>query len=253
MISIKSTREIELMEISGAILGDLFVYLEPFIVPGVNTLKLSRLAENFIIERGGYPTEKGFEGFPAAICASVNDVVLHGIPSKHKILKKGDIISLDVCVTYEGYVTDACRTYPVGEVSAEAKRIIEVSKLAFFQGIALIKPGVHLGDICGRIEEVVKAASCSVLRDYTGHGVGREMHEDPFIPNYGTPGTGVKLLEGMTLAIEPMITSGSPIVEVASDGWTVRIRDGSLSSHYENTVLVTANGAKILTCKEENY
>lgn len=251
MISIKSNREIEIMEQSGAILDGVFKYIKEYIVPGVSTIKLSRLVEYYIIEKGGFPTEKGYEGFPAAICASVNDVVLHGIPSKHKILKNGDIISIDVCVTYKGYITDACRTFPVGEVSLEAKRAIEIAELSFFEGIRCIKPGVHLGDVSSKIQEIVELAGCSVLRDFTGHGVGAEMHEEPYIPNYGKPGTGVILKEGMTLAIEPMISLGRPEVEIAADGWTVRMRDGSLSAHYENTVLVTKDGYKILTLKEE--
>ena len=189
-IIIKSPREIALIKKAGSILADTFDYLKVHTRAGISTKELDKLAESFIRSHGGIPTCKGYEGFPGAICISVNDTLLHGIPSKSIILKDGDIVSYDICVTYEGYIADACRTFPVGEISSEAKRLLDTTKKCFFEAVKLVKPGVHLGDISQKIYETGTSEGYTLTRDYGGHGVGREMHEDPFVLNYGEKGTG---------------------------------------------------------------
>ena len=249
-IIIKSPREIALIKKAGSIIADLFDYLKVHTRAGISTKELDKLAESFIRSHGGIPTCKGYEGFPGAICISVNDTLLHGIPSKSIILKDGDIVSYDVCVTYEGYIADACRTFPVGEVTSEAKRLMETTKRCFFEAVKLIKPGVHLGDISQKIYETGTSEGYTLTQDYGGHGVGREMHEDPFVLNYGEKGTGVILKKGMVIAIEPMLNEGKVELYTLDDGWTVKTLDGKLSCHYENTIAITDDGYEILTLEK---
>ena len=251
MIIIKSPREIELMRESGQLLSSLFHHLSLMIKPGITTKMLDEEAERFINERGGILEEKGYYGYPASICASVNDVLVHGIPSSKKVLKEGDIISLDIVVKKNGYCADACRTYPVGKVSDEAAQLIKVTEDSFFHAVSLIKEGVHLGDICHAVESYVKPYNYCVPEEYSGHGIGRTMHEDPSIPNYGKPGTGPILKAGMTLCIEPMVMTGKRALRVLPDGWTAVARDHKINAYYENTVLVTETGVEILTLGKE--
>lgn len=246
----KSPREIALIKKAGSILADTFDYLKVHTRAGISTKELDKLAESFIRSHGGIPTCKGYEGFPGAICISVNDTLLHGIPSKSIILKDGDIVSYDICVTYEGYIADACRTFPVGEISSEAKRLLDTTKKCFFEAVKLVKPGVHLGDISQKIYETGTSAGYTLTRDYGGHGVGREMHEDPFVLNYGEKGTGPILKKGMVIAIEPMLNEGKVELYTLDDGWTVKTLDGKLSCHYENTIAITDDGYEILTLEK---
>ena len=250
MITLKSPREIALMKEAGAVVAKVFEGLKAALRPGLSTLELDELANEIITSNGGISAEKGYYGYPGNICISVNDTVLHGIPSSKIILKEGDIVSFDIVVKKHGYCADACRTYPVGTTSPKALRLIEVTRQSFFEAVKLIKPGVHLGDIQAKIQEVNESNGYSLIRDYTGHGIGREMHEDPSIPNYGKTGTGIILKEGMTICIEPMVAEGKSATRVLGDGWTVKMKDGKLSCHYENTVAVTADGYEILTLDE---
>ncbi len=251
MIIIKSPREIALMEESGKVVQAVFAAMKDFIKPGVSTEEISELTEKIMLDHGARSAEKGYGGFPAAACVSVNEVLIHGIPSKKKILRDGDIVSLDIVAVKNGYMADACRTYPVGICGERALRMIEAAKECFFQGTSLIKPGVHLGDVSHKIEETAKSYGYSVAREYTGHGIGKEMHEDPYVPNYGVSGTGPILREGMTIAVEPMILEGKPQLRVLGDGWTVVSKDGKLTCHYENTCVVTSDGVKYITMSEE--
>lgn len=247
MIIIKSPRQIELMKIAGAVLARVFEEIEPMCKPGVSTLELNEAVDRIIREEGAIPSELGYMGYPASACISVNEVILHGIPSSRQTLRDGDIVSIDIVALKNGYHADACRTYPVGIVGERQLCIISVAKEAFEAAVALVKPGVHLGDISHAIETVAKSHGCSVVREYTGHGIGTRMHEDPYIPCYGVPGTGPILKEGMTICIEPMVLEGRPDVRVLKDGWTVVSKDGKLTAHYENTIAVTKDGYEILT------
>lgn len=247
MIIIKSPREIALMREAGKLTAKVFEAVGPMVKPGVSTLYLSEMAEKVITEGGGIAASKGYGGFPGAICTSVNEVLVHGIPSPKRILRDGDIISLDVVAKLNGYCGDACRTYPVGICKESVLRLIKVTEECFYNAIALVKEGVHLGDVCHEIGKTANDNGYSVPLEYTGHGIGEEMHEDPYIPDYGTPGTGPILKEGMTLAIEPMVMMGSNKLRVMKDGWTTVSKDGLPSAHYENTVLVTKDGCEILT------
>ena len=251
MIKIKSPREIELMKLAGEVVSEVFLRLKPLCVPGVSTKKLADEAEKIIRSKGAIPTFLNYEGFPGSICVSVNDTVLHGIPSEKIILHDGDIVSLDVGATLNGYIADACRTYVVGIAKENAKRLVKVTEESFFEGVKLIKDGVHLGDVSHAIQAYVEKHGYSIIRDFTGHGVGSRLHEDPYIPNYGEVGTGPILKEGMTLAIEPMVAEGSYQVKILKDGWTTKMKDGKLSSHYENSLVVTKDGYEILTASKE--
>lgn len=251
MIIIKSPREIEFMQKAGAVVSGVFKEIKPYIKPGMSTKALADIAERYIKSKGGRPTFKNYNGFPGAICISVNDIIIHGIPSKNIILKEGDIVSLDVGVTLNGYVGDACRTYGVGKISKEAEDLIKVTRQSFFEGIKLVKPGVRLGDISARIQEVVESNGYSVLKDFTGHGIGTSLHEDPYIPNYGKAGTGPLLKNGMCLAIEPMVAMGSDKYEILRDGWGVRMLDHKYSAHYENSIAILNDEVIILTLTEE--
>ena len=213
---------------------------------GVTTSELDRLAEEFIRSQGGRPSFKGYRGFPASICSSVNDQVVHGIPGPRE-LKDGDIVGIDVGVELEGYHGDAAWTFPVGEVSDEAKRLLQVTREALAMGIAQARPGGRIGDISHAVQSHVEAAGFSVVRELVGHGIGREMHEEPQVPNYGPPGRGPRLMVGQVLAIEPMVNIGGAEVVTGSDGWTIATRDGSLSAHFEHTVAVGATGPVILS------
>jgi methionyl aminopeptidase len=247
MIIIKSPREIALMKQAGRLLAQVYEVVGPQVVPGVSTMQLNDICEKVIREGGGIPAEKGYGGYPAAICASVNEVLVHGIPSPKKILTDGDIVSLDIVVQLNGYMADACRTYPVG-ICPEAKlRLIKVTEQCFWNGVSKVKEGVHLGDVSHAIEMTAKMNGYSVPLEYTGHGIGSDMHEDPYIPNYGEEGTGPILKAGMTLAIEPMVMMGKNALRTLKDGWTAVSKDGQSSAHYENTLLVTKDGYEILT------
>lgn len=250
-IIIKSPREIASIKEAGKILIELFDVLEAHTKPGISTWELDKIAERFIRSKGAIPSAKGYGGFPGAICISVNDVLIHGIPSRRVILKEGDIVSYDCMATLRGYVADACRTFPVGEISPSAKKLIETTKKAFFEGVKLVKPGIHLGDVSHAIEICAKSEGFTLTSDYTGHGVGCKVHEDPYVPNVGKPGSGPILQKGMVIAIEPMVNEGKVELIVDDDEWTVRTKDGKLSAHYENTVAVTDTGYEILTLKEE--
>ncbi len=247
MIIIKSPREIELMRKAGALTAKVFDVVGPLVKPGVSTLYLSEMAERVINEGGGEAASKGYGGFPGAICTSVNEVLVHGIPSDKRILTDGDIISLDVVAKLDGYHGDACRTYPVGICKEERIRLIRVTEECFYNAVSKIHEGAYLGDVEHAIQTTAEANGYSLPLEYTGHGIGREMHEDPYIPCYGKEGTGPILKAGMTLAIEPMVMMGKNKLRILNDGWTAVSKDGEPSAHYENTVLVTESGYEILT------
>ena len=229
---------------------DVFTTLKDHLVNGVSTLELDLLANEVFKKHGCTSGSYGYYDYPGYICISVNDTLIHGIPSKKIILHDGDIVSLDVVACYQGYYADATRTFPVGKITSAAQRLIDTTKESFFEAVKLIKPGVHLGDISYAIQKYNEDRGYSVVREYTGHGIGSHMHEDPSVPNYGTKGSGPLLIEGMALAIEPMVLEGKKEVRVLGDGWTVKSRDGKLTCHYENTVVVTATGCEIITLKE---
>ncbi|APF26318.1 methionine aminopeptidase, type I [Clostridium sporogenes] len=247
MITIKTDSEIEYMVKAGRVVAEALDTLEKYVKPGISTGELDRIAEEIILGRNAKPSFKGYYGFPASICASVNNEVVHGIPNKDRILNEGDIISIDCGAILNGYQGDAARTFPVGNVSEEAAKLIEVTKNSFFKGIEKAKVGNRLTDISAAIQEYVESYGFSIVRDYVGHGIGKNMHEDPEIPNFGRPGRGPKLSKGMCLAIEPMVNIGDFNVKVEPNKWTVVTVDGSLSAHYENTVAILNDGPKITT------
>jgi len=247
VIIIKSPREVELMKKAGHIVGLVFEGIEGKIVPGLSTQDVADMCEKIIRENNAYPTFLNYSGYPGAVCVSVNDEIVHGIPSKKRILKDGDIVSVDVGATLNGYVGDACRTYPVGICRENALRLIKVTEESFFEGMKFARPGAHLGDISHAIQSHCEKNGYSLIREYTGHGVGAELHEDPYIPNYGPAGSGPILKVGMCLAIEPMVAEGHFAIRVMKDGWTAKTRDGKLSSHYENSIVITEDGYEILT------
>lgn len=247
MIIIKSKQEIDIMREAGKVTGEVLRELEKFIKPGVTTKDIDVFVEDFIRKNKMIPSFKGLYGFPASACVSVNEEVVHGIPSKKKVLREGDIVSVDVGSTYKNYVSDAARTYAVGNVSDEAKHLIEATRDSFFAGMEFCKVGYRLSDISHAIQTSAEGEGFSVIREYVGHGVGRDMHEDPQIPNFGKPGNGPRLAEGMVFAIEPMIAQGDYETEVLLDNWTVVTVDGKLAAHYENTVVVTDGEPELLT------
>ena len=247
MITIKSKSEIEKMRIAGKITGDALKLIEKHIKPGVSTLELDKIAFDFIKKQGATPSFLNYNGFPGSICASPNSQVVHGIPSKNVVLKEGDIISIDMGAYIGGYHSDAARTFPVGKISPEAQRLIDVTRESFFEGIKYATHGAKLGDVSAAIQEYVEKNGYSVVRDLVGHGIGKNLHEDPSVPNYGTKGKGVRLAQGMVLAIEPMVNEGRYDVVVLDDDWTCETEDGSLSAHYENTVVITKGECEILT------
>ena len=251
MITCKSPREIELMRHAGCVVDEVFKTLKAMLVPGVTTKELDDKALEVITSRDCIASSKGYYGYPGAICISVNDTLIHGIPSDKIILREGDIVSLDVVVSYQGYHADATRTYPVGIISERAQRLIDVTRESFYEALKVIRPGAHVGDISEVIQKYNESHGYSLTREYTGHGIGKSMHEDPSVPNVGKAGSGPILMEGMTIAIEPMVNEGKSATRVLPDGWTVKTRDGKLSCHYENTVLVTKDGYDILTIQTE--
>lgn len=250
-VTIKSQREIELMKEAGRLLAKTHDELGKAIKPGMSTKEVDRIGEEIIRSYGCIPSFLNYNGFPASICVSVNEEVVHGIPSKHRILQDGDIVSLDAGLIYKGYHSDAARTVAVGEISDEAKKLIEVTKQCFFEGIKFAKEGNHLNDISTAIGEYARSFGYGVVEELVGHGIGTELHEAPEIPNFPMKKKGIKLQAGMTLAIEPMINMGTCNVEWLSDGWTVISKDHSLSAHYENTILITKDGCEILSLIEE--
>lgn len=246
MIILKSAREIALMREAGRIVAQVHEELRKAVRPGITTRELDALAERLIRQAGGVPTFKGYHGYPASICASVNDEVVHGIPSD-RVLREGDIIAIDLGVTYKGYVGDSAYTWPVGQVSEEAQRLLQTTREALEHAIAQCWPGKLLGDIGHAVQSHVERNGFSVVRDYVGHGIGSSMHEDPQVPNYGQPGTGLPLRAGMVLAIEPMVNTGTWKTRVLADDWTVVTADGGYSAHFEHTVAITEHGPEVLT------
>ncbi|MBR5489184.1 MAG: type I methionyl aminopeptidase [Firmicutes bacterium] len=247
MIIIKSKQELELMREAGKVTALILRELEQFMKPGVATIEIDRFVEKTVKEHGMIAAEKGYCGYPASICVSINDEVVHGIPSEDRILQDGDIVSVDLVVEHKGYMADAARTYGVGNISEKAKRLIETAERAFFEGMKYAKEGNRLSDISHAIQSVVEGEGFGVIRDFVGHGIGRDMHEDPQIPNHGKAGKGPRLQRGMTLAVEPMICEGDWEVDVLLDDWTAVTVDGGLSAHYENTVVITDGEPELLT------
>ena len=246
-VTIKSNREIELMREAGRILAIVHDELEKAIKPGITTKQIDKLGEEIIRSYGCIPSFLNYNGYPASICVSVNDEVVHGIPNKKRILREGDIVSLDAGVIYKGYHSDAARTHAVGEISKEAQRLIDVTKQSFFEGIKYAKAGNHLYDISKAIQNYVESNGFSVVRDLVGHGIGKNLHEEPQVPNFKQKGRGLRLQKGMTLAIEPMVNAGAYDVWWLEDDWTVVTQDESLSAHYENTILITDGEPEILS------
>ena len=251
MISIKSNREIEIMREAGRITALAIRKVKEAIRPGISTYELDMIAEETIRACGATPSFKGYNGFPGSVCASINNVVIHGIPKKNTILKNGDIISIDCGACYQGYHGDSAWTFAVGTVSSERERLMNVTRESLFEGLKYAKPGNRLSDISHAIEQYVLANKFSVVKDFTGHGVGRNLHEDPMVPNYGEAGHGPVLKEGMTLAIEPMVCAGNYQVRILADDWTTVTCDHSDSAHFEHTIVITKDGYKILTTEED--
>lgn len=247
MIILKSPRELDLMRIANKIVAETHAYLADKITRGITTAEIDRLGEEFIRSKGAKPSFKGYRGYPASVCVSLNEEVVHGIPNKRRTIEDGDVVSLDIGAYYEGFHGDAARTIGVGKISKEVERLIRVTEESFFRGIEKAFIGNHLTDISSQIQDYVESNGYSVVRQYVGHGIGRQMHESPQIPNFGAPGRGPLLKEGMTLAIEPMVNVGSYQVKSLNDGWTVVTIDGSLSAHYENTIVITSNGPEIIS------
>jgi len=250
-VILKSPGEIEAMKVSGELSARVLREVGKRCVPGVSTLQLDQFAEEFIRANGGIPTFKGYGGFPGTICASVNEQIVHGIPSADQVLKSGDIISIDVGATVDGWAGDNAWTYPVGNVSPQAKRLLEVNEASMWAGISAARPGNKLGDIGHAISSVARKGKFGVVREYTGHGIGRDMHEEPNVYNFGMPHTGIKLEVGMVLAIEPMLTMGSNKTRVMSDGWLVCTRDGKPAAHFEKTVAITEDGPVLVSVEPD--
>lgn len=246
MIIRKSAREIEKIGAAGRLVAETIAHVGSLIAPGITTAELDDAAGSFVRERGGIPTSEGYKGYPRAICISPNDVVVHGIPGPYEVLD-GDLVTIDVGVTLDGYIADSAYTFGVGDIDSEAQRLLDAAQDALAAGIEQARIGNRVGDISRAVQNEVEAAGFSVVRSLVGHGVGRYYHEDPHIPNFGEPGRGPRLSEGMTIAIEPMITAGGPEVVVGEDGWTITSADESLSAHFEHTVAITATGPRILT------
>jgi methionyl aminopeptidase len=247
-IMIKTPQEVEKMRRSGAVVREILDYVRGFVKPGATTMDLESAAAAKIAELGATPAFKGYHGYPAVLCTSVNSEVVHGIPSANRVLREGDIVSIDTGVIIDGFYGDSAITVPVGEkIAPKTQRLLEVTQASLESGIRAVKAGAYLGDIGAAVQEVVEADGFSVVREFVGHGIGTRLHEDPQVPNYGRRGQGLKLREGMVICIEPMVNSGKPDVQVLSDGWTAVTQDGSLSAHFEHTVAVTADGAVVLT------
>lgn len=251
MIIIKSDEEIEMMRIPARVTAEIMRDLEGIIRPGISTLEIDQFVEQRILSAGMKPAFKGYGDFPATACVSPNEVVVHGIPSKKIVLKEGDIVSVDAGAIYKGWYSDMARTYPVGKVSEETERLIRAAKESFFEGLKYCRAGNHLSDVSHAIQKRVEEDGFGVIRDYVGHGVGLELHEQPSVPNYGKPGHGPKLAKGMVIAIEPMISVGTYEVEVLEDGWTAVTRDRKYAAHYENTVVITDGAPEVITLLQE--
>jgi methionyl aminopeptidase len=251
MILLKSRDEVERMRASSGIVAEILAEVRARVRPGVSTAELDALAEELTAKKGARPAFKGYtvggRAFPASICISINDEVVHGIPSERRVLREGDIVGLDFGVVCDGYYGDAAMTVPVGRVSAEAERLMQATQASLAAGIDAIRAGAHVGDISAAIQDTAEKAGYSLVREFVGHGIGRSLHEDPQVPNYRTGARGVRLQEGLVLAIEPMVNAGRPEVYVKEDGWTAATRDGRLSAHFEHSVAVTANGPYILS------
>ena len=250
MIIVKSPREIELMKEAGKLVAKVFETIEPLIRPGISTYEINAIAEKVIYDGGGTCPCKGYYDYPAGTCVSVNETLIHGIPSKKIILREGDIVSLDVVANLKGYCADATRTFLVGTCRDNVSKILDVCQKAFYEGVKQAKPGNRVGDISAAIQHYVESNGYQVARDFTGHGIGKSMHEDPSVPNYGIAGTGPVLQKGMTIAVEPMILEGKKETRILGDGWTVKSRDGKLTCHYENTIVITDEGYEIITLTE---
>ena len=246
MIKIKNQREVEMMRRAGEITAAARALAGEMVTPGVTTREIDKAVHDFILSKGAVPTFLGYSGYPASLCISINDVVIHGIPDS-RVIQEGDIVSIDVGATKDGYVGDCAATFVAGDCDEDSKKLIEVTRQSFFEGIKYARPGYRVSDISHAIQAYAEGNGFSVVREFVGHGVGREMHEEPEVPNYGRPGHGPRLYPGMTLAIEPMINAGDPGVYVLDDGWTVKTVDGKRSAHYENTVLITKGDPEILT------
>jgi methionyl aminopeptidase len=249
MVIRKSRREIEKMAGAGRVVAEVLERMGEVVEPGVTTADLDRIAERLIRARGGVPTFKGYNGFPASLCTSPNSMVVHGIPGAYR-LEEGDLISVDVGVTLDGFVADSAYTFAVGEIDDDAQLLLDVCQAALEAAVAEARPGNRMGDISAAVQRATEAAGFSIIRSLVGHGVGRSMHEEPQVPNFGEPGRGLELAPGMTIAIEPMITAGRAEVHVADDGWSISTNDGSLSAHFEHTVAVTDDGPLVLTASE---
>lgn len=248
MIQLKSQREIEVMARGGHILAETVALMEQSVRPGISTQDLDRIAEEFIRSHpGAIPSFKGLYNFPASICTSINNEIVHGIPSRKRVLMEGDIVSVDVGVKFEGYHTDSATTVAVGEIPEESQRLLEITREALGAGVRAAKYGNHLGDIGAAVQQVVERAGFSVVRDLVGHGIGTGFHEEPQVPNYGKPSRGLRLVPGLTIAIEPMVNVGKPGIRTMPDKWTVVTVDGARSAHFEHTVAITENGPRILT------
>ena len=249
MIVCRSAGELKRMREAGRLVGEVLTELAAHVAPGTTTADLDALAEKRIVAAGATPAFKGYHGYPATICASINDEVIHGIPSGRRVLNEGDIISLDVGVSLDGYFGDSAITLPVGQVVEEAATLLRVTEESLYKAIECVRPGVRVSDIGHAVQRHVEAFGFSVVREFVGHGIGEKMHEEPQVPNYGEPGRGPRLAEGMVLAIEPMVNAGKPAVKVLGDGWTAVTKDGSLAAHFEHTVAVTAGEPWILTAR----
>jgi len=250
VIVCRSAEELKRMREAGRLVGEVLTELAARVAPGVTTADLDDLAEARIRKAGAIPAFKGYHGYPATICASINDEVIHGIPSGRRLLNEGDVISIDVGASLDGYFGDSAITLAVGKVSEEAATLLRVTDESLYKAIDAVKPGGRISDIGHAVQKHVEAYGFSVVREFVGHGIGQKMHEEPQVPNYGEPGRGPRLTEGMVLAIEPMVNAGKPAVKVLADGWTAVTRDGGLSAHFEHTVAVTADGPWILTARE---
>jgi methionyl aminopeptidase len=250
MITIRSPEEIEKIEKAARLTADTLSFLEKKVRPGISTLSLDQMAEEYIRSHGGIPSCKGYEGFPASICTSVDEIVVHGIPSAKAVLRSGQIVALDLVVEVDGYMGDSCITVPVGHVNKKTMQLIEVTQRALDAGIAAAVPGHHVGDIGHAVETVIRPYGYGIIRDYVGHGIGTDMHEEPEIPNFGDPGHGPLLEEGMVICIEPMISMGSANVRIQRDGWGAATADGKPAAHIEHTVVITKDGPRVLTRRD---
>lgn len=251
MITLKSEREIQAMEEAGKILADIHVALRDFIKPGITTMDINRFVHDRIIAAGAIPEQIGFEGYEYATCTSVNDEICHGFPSDKEVLKDGDLVKVDTVVNYNGAMADSCWSYAVGKPSSELKRLMEVTKKAMYLGIEQAKPGNRIGDIGHAIQTYVESEGFSVVREFIGHGIGPTMHESPSVPHYGEAGKGLRLKEGMTITIEPMVNTGTWKSKMDDNGWTARTKDGGLSCQYEHSIAITADGPRIMTEQEK--